>query len=369
MTDQDSVEKAGEDASSGEQSAPAKGPPQKPRPRTRKGLYFTVVVALFTAIAAAATTGLLWLRYGQLESALAQAGNAATLTLDELDAAIDSLQDGMEVLRRADTALLESASRFTASVEELSIRHDALEYRVDTFQGVSADARRRWLVAEADHYLAIGNTELALAGHWENAIFALELADDALRQLAEPAFAPVRGQISADLQILRSADLVDVEGLSYTLGRLAARVDELPMGPAAPGNLDLEPQRLEDIESGWNRVWISLKGAISGMINVERSDASTSPALTAREQSLIRRQLVLELQMARLGLLRGHAQAFRASVEAAGALLGRHFDDAQQPVRSAAALLEEMVQLQIEPQRPEIGGSLSLLRELAARDG
>lgn len=366
MTDQDSVEKAGEDASSGEQPAPAEAPP--PRPRTRKGLYFSVAVALLVAIAAAATAGLLWFRYVQLESALAQADNAATLTLDELGIAVDSLQDGTQVLQRADATLLESASRFTASVEELSIRHEALESRVDAFQGVSAGARRRWLVAEADHYLGIGNTELALAGHWENAISALELADDALRQLAEPAFAPVRGQISADLQTLRSADLVDVEGLSYTLGRLASRVDELPMGPAAPSNLDLQPQRLEDVESGWNRVWLSLKGAISGMINVERSEVSTSPALTAREQSLIRHQLILELQMARLGLLRGQAQAFRASVEAAGALLGRHFDDAQQPVRSAGALLDEMLQLQIEPERPDISGSLSLLRELAARD-
>ena len=299
MTDQDSVEKAGEDASSGEQP----GLPKRPR-RGRapaRGSTSAVAVALLVAIAAAATAGLLWFRYVQLESALAQADNAATLTLDELGIAVDFLQDGTLVLQRADAALLESTSRFTASVEELSIRHEALESRVDSFQGVSADARRRWLVAEADHYLGIGNTELALAGHWENAIFALELADDALRQLAEPAFAPVRGQISADLQTLRSADLVDVEGLSYTLGRLASRVDKLPMGPAAPGNLDLQPQRLEDVESGWNRVWLSLKGAISGMINVERSEVSTSPALTAREQSLIRHQLVLELQMARLG--------------------------------------------------------------------
>ena len=38
-------------------------------------------------------------------------------------------------------------------------------------------------------------------------------------------------------------------------------------------------------------------------------------------------------------------------------------------MQSAVTLLEDMAQLDIEPERPDISGSLSLLRELAARDG
>lgn len=366
MSDQESVEQSGKDVASG--TEPAAATPATPRPRARKGLYFTIGVALCAAFAAASVAGLLWWRQGELESAATLADSAAALSLDEFRSAIETLEDGINALQRSDAALLEASGRFAAGVDELSIRQQALEARVDAFQGVSGDARRRWLLAEAEHYLDIGNAELMLGGRWENAITALELSDDALRQLAEPAFAPVRQQISADLLTLRSAALVDVEGLSYTLGRLAGRVEEFPMGPAAPGNLVTDPEGLEDVESGWNRVWLSLKGAISGMISVERSDASESPALTAREQSLIRRQLALELEMARLGLLRNQAQVFRSSLEAAAGLLGRHFDDAEPPVQSAAALIEELVELEIEPQRPDISGSLSLLRELAARD-
>ncbi len=371
MSDKNSAEKAGESAPPSEESAaPAAARPELPRPRPRRGLYFTLLAGMIVAFGAASASGLLWWRYQQLEAALDQAHTVSAESLGELRAVIESVQDRVEVLQRSDAALLESSGRFTASVEELSVQHRALEARVNAFQGVSGEARRRWLLAEADHYLAVGTAELVLGGRWENAITALELADDSLRQLGEPAFAPVRQRIAADLQALRGAGLVDVEGLSYTLGRLSSRVEELPMGPAAPGSLPVAgPRQLDDAESGWRRVWLSIRGAVAGMINIERSDASASPALTGRERALIRGQFVLELEMARLGLLREQPQVFRASLAAAGDLLTRHFDETEPAVRSAASLIDEMLQLQIDPGRPDIGGSLSLLRELADRDG
>ena len=370
MNDQDTSEQAGENSTE-ESPLPAAQPPEEaPRPpRASRGLYFAVLLALFAAFGAASGAGFLWWEYRQLEAALDQADTASARSLDGVRAAIESLEENVGVLQRSDAAMLEASGGVAGSVEALSARHGALEARVDAFQGVSGDARRRWLRAEAEHYLNVANAELALGGRWENAVTALELADDNLRQLAEPAFAPVRRQISADLLALRRADLVDVEGLSHTLARLADRVDQLPMGPAAPGRLTDEPPRIEDAETGWRRAWLSVLRALSGMIEIERSDASASPALTAREQLLIRRQLVLELELARLGLLRNQTQVFHSSLELAGTLLAEYFDGSEPPVRSAAALIEDMMQLEIDPPRPDIGGSLSLLRGLADRDG
>ena len=369
MDDKTSTEQSVDEAPATKPPAETPPLPTAPKPRGRKALWFMLVLTMGVAFAAASAAGLLWWQQRQSEAAMAQADSAAAQSAEEIRSAVESLEEDVGTLQRSDAAQLEASGRFGANVDELSIRFETLQSRVDDFQGITADARRRWLLAEAEHYLGLGNAELSLGGHWETATVALELADDALRQLAEPAFAPVRQQISADLQTLQSAELVDVEGLSYTLGRLAVRVDELPMGPAAPGNLIAEPQGLEDVESGWNRVWLSIRGAISGMISVERSDASESPALTAREQSLIRRQLELELEMARLGLLRNQSQVFLAAVETAADLLTGHFDVSEQAVQSAVTLLDEMVQLDIAPARPDISGSLSLLRELAARDG
>ncbi len=343
-------------------------PPTNPRPRGRKVRWIAIPLVFFGLLVAGGG-GFLWWQQGRQLESLDAADSAVAQSVDENRAAIQSLEERMDTLQRAGAAQLEASGRLGASVEELSTRYGALEARIDDFQGVSGDARRRWLLAEAEHYLSLGNAELSLGGHWENAIVALELADGALAQLADPAFAEARREISADLLTLRSAELVDVEGLSHTLGRLAGRVDELPMGPAALDNLIAEPQGLENVESGWSRVWLSIRGAISGMIRVERSDVSESPALTAREQSLVRRQLALELESARLALLRNQPQVFSSGLETAGNLLTSHFDGSEPSVRSAVTLLEDMMQLDIAPERPDIGSSLSLLRELAARDG
>ena len=162
--------------------------PTAPKPRGRKGLWFTLVLTFGVALAAASAGGLLWWQQSQSEAAMALADSAAALSVDEIRNAVESLEEDVGTLQRSDAAQLEASGRIGANVDDLSIRFGALESRVDDFQGVSGDARRRWLLAEAEHYLNLGNAELSLGGRWETAIVALELADDALRQLADPAF-------------------------------------------------------------------------------------------------------------------------------------------------------------------------------------
>ncbi len=53
---------------------------------------------------------------------------------------------------------------------------------------------------------------------------------------------------------------------------------------------------------------------------------------------------------------------------AATALLERYFDTTEVAVESSIALLAEMVDVDIAPSRPDISGSLNLLRSLADRD-
>ena len=338
--------------------------------RTGRGRRVLAGTALAIAFLAASATGGLWWQYRQLDVSLDRADQASAAAVQEVRVTLQSLGERLELLQDADALAREAAAELNRRLDDVPGRFQALEQRMNALQGISGDASRRWMRAEAEYYLAVANTELTLAGRWPNAIAALELADAKLRELGSPALGVVRARIAQELQALRAVSLPDVEGLSYSLASLIQSVEALPMRSAAPASfVTEEAAALQTAEPGLGRVWLSLRQAVTGMIRVQRSDTPSSRALTAEEQALVRRQLELELELARLGLLRGQAGVFQTSLSAARALLTREFDSAASTVQGAVSLIEELSGLEVEPARPDISGSLTLLRGLADRDG
>jgi uncharacterized protein HemX len=141
------------------------------------------------------------------------------------------------------------------------------------------------------------------------------------------------------------------------------------MRSTLPSNFETDGAVPEEDVTGLARVWLSLKRAVAGMVSIERRDDSAVQSLSADEQALVRQQLELELDLARFGLVRGRQEAFQQSIAIAKALLERRFDTAEVAVESAIALLDQMALLDVAPARPDISGSLGLLRGLADRDG
>jgi uncharacterized protein HemX len=338
-----------------------------------KGLYIVGFFALAVAFLAASASGVLWWQYRQLHVALDQADSDSAVFIQDVRASIlsltDSIGDSVEALQESDELALDVARGMNRRLEELPERLRLLEERVNAVQGTSADAKRRWLRAEAEYYLSAANTELTLGGRWQNAIDALEFADGKLLELGSPSFSGVRQLIYEELQALRGVQLPDIEGLSYSLARLADGVESLPLGAVVPTNPITDEEMLESAEPGLDRIWLSLKQAIAGMISVERGDGSLYRVLAVEEQVLVRRRLELELEMARLGLLQGQAEVFQVSLNAARALLIREFERSNPAVESATMLIEELLRLEVDPARPDISGSLNLLRSLPDGEG
>ncbi|HEY5623569.1 MAG TPA: uroporphyrinogen-III C-methyltransferase [Gammaproteobacteria bacterium] len=374
MTKPDTPDDDGRPATEGEAAAesttpkPEQGPAPDRKPPRVRGAYVLSSFAFLCAVCAIAASGYLWWQYRTFNVYLDQADADAAGSIQEVRAALSALE--------ADTTRLESVIAETRSaIGGVGERVDAipgrlldLEERVNATQGVSQDASRRWMLAEAEYYLTVANTELQLAGRWDGAIRALELADRKLLELASPTVAGVRERISAELQSLRVVSLPDVEGHSFTLSRLAESGRTLPIRADLPGAYASDGAAPAAELSGFDRVWDSLKSAIAGMVSIERRIDPVERALSSEEQALVRQQLELELSAARLGLVSGQAEVFDQSLAAAIALLERHFDTAEVVVESSLALLAEMRDLDIAPARPDISGSLEMLRTLADRE-
>ncbi|MGD8341092.1 MAG: uroporphyrinogen-III C-methyltransferase [Gammaproteobacteria bacterium] len=292
------------------------------------------------------------------EAFLLQSLDDAVSTLGQLEQRIQSLEAELEASR-------DRVDSLNGDVEVLPAELRALRRQVEALQGGRLDSRESWLREQVAYYLLLGNTELGLGGRVGTAITALELADDVLRQLGDPAFADVRRAIAEELQNLRGVEFPDYERYLADLAGLVARVSDLPMRSAVPQNFSAPEESLDDVEPGIGRLWERTKGAVTSIVRVERQEEPVESLLTDAERRIVRRQLALELQIARTALFERRQESFRASLVAADGILNRDFDRSAQSIIEARRLLAEMMRIEVEPELPRIGDSLALLRSAA----
>jgi uncharacterized protein HemX len=352
----------------GRAAAPQEPTPQPPPPPAGVNrAVFASSLALVLGVISITVAGMLWWQYREFYVSLDQTDNATAASLERVRAEQRALQDSLEDAKDDVATLRQLNAGVSERVDALPSRFSDFERRLDAVQGGSFDARADLLRSEAEYYLNVANTELALSADWDNAITALQLADGRLAELADPRLAPVREAIAGELLAVRSVRLPDIEGLVFSLGRLAARADDLPLRADLPTNFKDRTEQV-DAEPGLARMWLALKSTLLGIVRIERRDTPVEHALSAAERMLGRRQLELELTVAQTAVLRTEPQAFKASVGAAIDLLQRDFDVRSADVDGALALLKEMRDVDVEPRRPDISGSLNLLRKIKAED-
>lgn len=284
-----------------------------------------------------------------LDRGLAEAGEAASRAGADLD-----------VLRRD----------FEKSVDlfdSLPPRVATLEDSIAALQGVSAGARETFLLAESEYYMQIANAQLQLAGNPQLAALALGMADERIVQLADPALTNVRRAISDELAALDAMEKPDIEGVTLTLASLSRVVDSLPLRQADAG--DAGDTAAIDEETGrMGRAWNSVKEAMSGLVKVTPPDQAEMPLIAPDQVYFLRTNLALQLQSARLALLRGEKAVFEQSLDDAAAWLRQYFDTESTQVASALTTISEIRDGLFVVSPPDISESLRLLRQFRTLD-
>lgn len=349
-------------------------------PQRRAGTSASIAwLALFLALAAVAAAGTLFVRDLRDAAEADAAGDTVAAlrrdTADRLDesresvAALESRLD--EIGEAAGTnsealADLESAvadlAQYSATLESVAPRIRSLENSLANLQGISVDARNSFLLAEAEYYMQIANAQLQLAGNAELAALALEQADDRVAQLGDPGLTEVRRSLADEMAALEVMEDPDIAGVTLTLGSLAQVIDSLPL--RGPDTNAARPATAPDEEiGGLRRAWNSVKDAFSGVFDYTPPTDPDRPLLTPGSEPLIRGNLALQLQAARLALLRGEQDLFRQSLDDADAWIETWFDTSTAPVTSARETIREIREAYRRVAKPDISGSLRLLRQ------
>jgi len=246
-------------------------------------------------------------------------------------------------------------------LNSLPSRMAAVEGSVASLVGISAGARETFLLAEAEYYLQIANAQLQLANNPKLASLALGMADERVTQLSDPGLTVVRRAISDELAALEVMEKPDLEGATLTLASLARVVESLPL---ADRRTAADATAEADAEQGnVGRAWDSVKGAMSGLVKVTPPDQAKLALVSPDAEYFLRNNIALQLQSARLALLRGEQAIFEQTLDDASALLRTWFDADSEQVVSAQLTIAEIRADVFATNAPDISESLRLLRQ------
>ena len=333
-------------------------------------------LALLFSIAALSGVALDYLRdRGSAGDTAASAARVDSLvaTAGATRDAVASLEQGIAALTEADReradaieALNEALNDRLRRLESMPGRLTAVEASMATLQGISTGARNAWLLAEAEYYMQIANAQLQLAGNAELARLALNHADERILQLADPRLTGVRQALSDELRALDMLEKPDMAGITLTLASLADVVASLPLKQEVVAHDESADDEIDPELTGMDRAMASVKKAVTGIVSVRRTDEALEPLISPEAQYFLRANLSLQLQAARLAILRGEETIFRQSLDDADAWIADYYDAESTAVLSARETIAEIRDSQFDVAPPDISGSLRLLRQFNA---
>ncbi|HKY90240.1 MAG TPA: uroporphyrinogen-III C-methyltransferase [Nevskiaceae bacterium] len=350
-------------------SAPRAAPVPPSRP-PRSGLRWVGVVLWLVLMAALGLSGWAAYEWWQQHESLSDQVARGEVNDRQLASRITALetQGGEIATRQAD--LSRSANRNATDIAALQSSIAESQRLMGRISDELSGGRTRFQLAAIESLLIMAIDRLQLEHDAASALTALETADERLAAINDPRLFPVREAIAAERTALRAVPRADVASAALSLGSLIDRVPQLPLVAHAPSQFESPDVREAAIPAtadmpAWRRILASVTTAAKSLFTIRRDDNSRSTRLLPPEQEAIVYQvLILELEGARVALLRGNTAAFRDELRSASSWLDREFKPDDPGVLAVRGEIERLRSYELSPPLPDIGRSLERLRSL-----
>lgn len=354
-------------------------------PRSRAGLIVLGLVALLVSIAAASVSGYLWyqvqveqrLSQNQLLSDIKDSVNTSKVEVTALGKKVESLSEQQkELTGRIENRVDARIKDLQSGQQKLTEREDALSKSIET---IYADLDRNldsWALEEVEQLIRIANNSLRLNGDVATATTGLQLADQRLEELGNPAFLEVRDSLAQDITALKSLQPVDIAGVSLRLSGMAAKVGDLPLDqkterPISGGSSSESSGSSDEKSKGGSDSWLETGNQILNdlkqLVRIQNIEAPAKPLLTPEQRYFLYSNLRLMLSGAQIAALRKDTATFRDNLEQAAKWIREYFDPGHQGVQQLLEDVENMSTIELNPELPDISDSLAKLKEVKQR--
>jgi uroporphyrin-III C-methyltransferase len=265
-------------------------------------------------------------------------------------------------LNRAITTLTSSQADLQTEIARLEQEQSRQADNLQTLFQLQGQDNTAWAVAEIENLLIMAIHRLTLERDVTTSLAALEAAHTRLVNLADPALFSVRRQLTSDINALKSINVVDITGLSLYLADFLARSGELQLKPTAPSSVENDDTPLTTEASAWQRLSSAVWQEFRSMFVVTRTGSNARATLLPDETWFLYQNLRLQLETARLAIIRRDTETFRTSLELVKSWLTEYFDSSDGTVTNLMNTTERMLRLDLDPALPDISSSLETLR-------
>jgi uroporphyrin-3 C-methyltransferase len=297
--------------------------------------------------------------------------------LATLEASAASAAEGGEKIESQITTLSARLEQAAAGIADLQAGYQAsrqeqldLLAAFNRLQEKQTPGRIGWKLREIEHLLIVAGQRLTLQQDVATALAALQAADARLEDLADPSWNALRRQLVAEMNALRSVDSVDNAGIALYFADMMTRVADLPLRDGKP--VDAQGAASDSNEAqpgGWREKLSNLWTVLRAQVVVKDREIPEFVVFDPELRYLLQHSLRLEFANARLAALSRDDRNFKASMTGIKELLNTYFNTEAPPVADLLARLESYSSQTLNPELPDISGSLNLLRErMAASD-
>ncbi len=358
-------------------------PVQEKKPRSG-GSALAFLALIFALVALAGTAWMWW----QDETATEQGGDRVlaeiarmesansdlSLRLQQVKGEMESLadNDGSDQIAalhkrlEADSAKVDSLDQtirdqmalsrsLQAATESMLGRLLATEAALAGMSSPELDAGGELDLAEVDYLLRLANERLRLFSDPVAADQALEIADMHLAAMDNPMYLGVRKEIATARGALAAVNLPDYAGISSRLDAVQEFTALLPLRGSVPVSQESE----SEVKTGW---WEKVKSVFSNLVTIRRSTTQENERISLQDKDYIRQRLWLQLEVAHLSLMRREQGAFRNSLEQVRVTLSTWFDSGDGAYQSAIRDINELLELEIELDVPDISAPWATIR-------
>ena len=226
-----------------------------------------------------------------------------------------------------------------------------------------------WAIAEVEYLLIIAMQRLLLEEDVTTALAAMEAADLRLKNMGNPGLLPVRQQLAADMNQLRSVNSADTVGMAIYLADMVDLSADLPLKSGVivatkdQSSADANPSDDEPVvDPLWKRIPKILWHEIKSLVVIKRSGEVKQALLLPGEEYFLYQNLRLELESARQAVLRSDSQNLRSSIDLVLPWIRKYFDTSDSAVINVMETLDKMRSVELKPELPDISSSLESLR-------